>query len=269
MSPTKTILRQLLGVALTLLLMAGFAGAQRRDREPTTQDSARFSLSMAGGGGFTEGHRGLFDFQAEIQYGLTPQLRLGLGVGYMKDHGRQGADMNGRDQRGGMSTGMMSWNDFNSGPQDSGLEARIMPLSLNLYYGLPLGRKWAIFMNGGGSLYFGSFEGPTGDQHKRALGIQAGLGIDYRIAPSIQLMAEAAYRFVEFRDVLVQNDRMVSPLQMIMPFVDSILKNDNSAFAPVADFLRGGLVQLAPKPTRPTDMNFNGLSLRMGVKFGI
>jgi hypothetical protein len=177
--------------------------------------------------------------------------------------------MNGRDQRGGMSTGMMSWNNFNSGPQDSGLEARIMPLSLNFYYGLPIGRKWTIFMNGGGSVYFGSFEGPTGDQHKRAWGGQAGLGVEYRIAPSIQLVAEAAYRFVEFHDVLVQNIQLNNLWQMIMPFVDSIAKSENAEISRVADFLRGGLVQLAPKPTRPTDMNLNGLSLRMGVKFGI
>jgi hypothetical protein len=51
--------------------------------------------------------------------------------------------------------------------------------------------------------------------------------------------------------------------------VDSIARSENAAVSRVADFLRGGLVQLAPKPTRSTDMNLNGLSLRMGVKFGI
>jgi hypothetical protein len=34
---------------------------------------------------------------------------------------------------------------------DDGLRARIMPVSLNLYYGLPVGRKWSVFMSGGGS----------------------------------------------------------------------------------------------------------------------
>jgi len=255
-----------LGVALTLPLIAGFAGAQRRDRGPVSQDDYRFSLSMAGGFGFAENRHGLLDLQAEIQYGLTPRLRLGLGFGYMNDHGGHGGGMSERDQRGGMQTGFMNMNDFNDDPQISGPEARIMPLSLNLYYGVPIGRKWTVFMNGGGSVYFGSFEGPTGDQHKRAWGGQAGLGLEYRVAPSIQLVAEAAYRFVEFHDILVRNIQPDSPWQMIMPFLGTILKSDHGA---VADFLRGELVQLAPKPTRSTDMNLNGLSLRMGVKFGI
>lgn len=268
MPQTETILRRLMGVALTLLLIAGIAGAQGRDRGLFAQDYHRFSLSMAGGFGFLESHRGLLDLQTELQYGLTPRLRLGLGFGYMKDHGRQG-DMGGRDQRGGMSSGFMDMSDFNAGPQSSGVEARIMPLSLNLYYGMPIGRRWSVFMNGGGSYYFGSFAGPAGDQHKRAWGAQAGLGIEYRVAQSIQLVAEAVYRFVEFHGVLVQDTASDGPWQMIMPLVDSMLKSDNADLSRVADFLRGELVQLAPKPVRPTDMNLNGLSLRMGVKFGI
>lgn len=269
MSRTRMILRQLLGVALTLLLIAGFASAQRRDRGPVAQDYYRFSLSMAGGYGFSEAHRRLLDLQAELQYGLTPRLRLGLGFGYMNDHDRQGGDMDRRDQRGGMQTGFMGWNSDVIGPQNGGLNARILPLSLNLYYGLPIGRKWSVFMSGGGSYYFGSFAGPAGDQHKRAWGGQAGLGVEYRIAQSIQLVAEAAYRFVEFHGVLVQNIQPDNPWQRLIPLVDSAARSENAAVSRVADFLRGGLVQLAPKPTRSTDLNLNGLSLRMGVKFGI
>ena len=265
MPQTRTVLKQLSGVALALLLIAGIAGAQGRDRGLYAQDYHRLSLSMAGGFGFSESHRGLFDLQTELQYGLTPRLRLGLGFGYMKDRGRQG-DRSGRDERSGMQTGFLGGNDFYAGSQNSGLEARIMPLSLNLYYGLPIGRKWSVFMSGGGSYYFGSFDGPAGDQHKHAWGAQAGLGIEYGIAQSIQLVAEAAYRFVEFHNVLVQDNLAVNPL---LALVDSVLKSDNTAVSRVADFLRGELVQLAPKPTRPTDMNLNGLSLRMGVKFGI
>jgi opacity protein-like surface antigen len=257
------ILRRLSGVALTLALIAGIAGAQGRDRGPLAPDYHRFSLSMAGGFGFSESHRGLFDLQTELQYGLTSRLRLGLGFGYMRDRGRQ-AEWSSRDQRGSMD-----WNDFNAGSQNSGLEARIMPLSLNLYYGLPIGRKWSVFMNGGGSFYFGSFDGPRGDQHKHAWGAQAGLGIEYRIAQSIQLVAEAAYRFVEFHGVLVQDVQADSAWQWMLPIMDSMVKSNNAAVSRVADFLRGELVQLAPKPIRSTDMNLNGLSLRMGVKFGI
>jgi hypothetical protein len=268
MPRTRTTFLQLLGIVLTLLFIAGFAGAQGRDRGPT-QEYHRFSFSMAGGYGFSEAHRGLLDLQAELQYGLASRLRLGLGFGYMKDHGRQGGEMDGHERSGGMQTSFMDWNSDIVGPQNDGLNARILPLSLNLYYGLPIGRKWSLFMSGGGSYYFGSFSGPIGDQHKHAWGGQAGLGVEYRIAQSIQLVAEAAYRFVEFHGVLVQDTQLYNPWQMFMPFVDSAARSENAALSRVADFLRGGLVQLAPKPTRSTDMNLNGLSLRMGVKFGI
>ena len=268
MSQTRTVLRRLGGAALTLLLMAGLAAAQGRDRDSLAQDYHRLSLSMGGGYGFSENHRGLFDLQAEFQYGLTSRLRLGIGFGYLRDRGRQGGDMGGRDQ-GGMGGGFLAGTGFYGESQNSGLEARVMPLSLNLYYGLPVGRKWSVFMSGGASYYFGSFDGPAGDQHKHAWGGQAGLGVEYRVAQNIHLTAEAAYRFVEFHGIFVRDNLAFNALQTIAPLLDSMIKGDDAAASRVADFLRGELVQLAPKPIRATEMNLSGLSLRMGVKFGI
>lgn len=265
------VLKSFLALSV-LLLAAGFAGAQGRGRErerapvPTpSQDYHRFSLSMEGGSSFAEGHRGLLDLRAEFQIGLTRRLRLGLGVGYLKDHGQDGMEGGGYDRRDMPGTSRMSpWmGGSNAGPADSELRARIVPVSLNLYYGLPLGRKWSVFMSGGGSWYRGSFEGPAGDQHQNAWGAQAGLGVEYRLAPSLQLVAEAGYRFVEFHGLLVPVN---SPFRILEDFVNSMLPRDAG---PVADYLKGTLVALAPKPVRPTDMNLGGMSMRMGVKFGL
>jgi opacity protein-like surface antigen len=266
LSNRAPVLKSLLAISL-LLLAAGFAAAQGRghDRAPVTapaQEYHRFSLSMAGGFGFAEGHHGLLDLRAEFQVGLTRRLRLGLGVGYLNDHGRNGLDGGGYDRRG--MSGMSPWiGGSGPGMEDGGLRARIVPVSLNLYYGLPLGRKWAVFMSGGGSWYRGSFEGPAGDQNKNAWGAQAGLGLEYRLAPSLQLVAEAGYRFVEFHGLLTQVE---TPFRMIENLVDSMMPRDAG---PVADYLKGALVALAPKPVRPVDMNLGGLSVRMGVKFGL
>lgn len=255
------VLKSLLVLSL-LLLAAGFAGAQGRDRGRTAapaQDDHTFSLSMEGGFGFAEAHHGLLDLRAEFQIGLTRRLRLGLGVGYLNDRGGRGRG--GEDDRRMQPLGDEAL--YGGMGNDGGLRSRIMPVSLNLYYGLPVGRKWSVFMSGGASWYRGSFDGPSGDQRKNAWGAQAGLGLEYRLAPSIQLIAEAGYRFVEFQNLLVPVD---NPLLMLANLVNSMLPRDVGR---IAEYLNGTLVTLAPKPTRAIDMNLGGLSVRMGVKFGL
>jgi hypothetical protein len=68
---------------------------------------------------------------------------------------------------------------------------------------------------------------------------------------------------VEFERVITQVN---TPLLAAEQLADSLLRAEAN---PVADFLRGVLVPLAPKPIRTSDVNLSGLSLRMGVKFGI
>jgi hypothetical protein len=265
MFSTHFRLRRLPAIIPALLLVAGFANAQGRDRAPA-QDYHRFSLSMAGGYGFSEGHRGLLDLQTEFQFGLTRRLRLGLGAGYMKDHAGHGMEPGRNDRRGAMP--MFNDNSFMR-MENNGLTARVVPLSLNLYYGLPIGRKWTVFMSGGGSYYFGSFERTADGQHKRAWGGQAGLGLEYRIAQSLQLVAEAAYRFVEFTGLTLPAVNPPNPMQMLQGFMASMFRGDRTGMNSVADYLKGAIVPLAPKPVRPVDLNLSGLSLRMGVKFGL
>ena len=257
--PSTPFRSQRLFVAgFVLLFAAAFAGAQGRDRSPN-QELSRFSLSMAGGFGFSEGRRGLLDLQAELQFGLTPRLRLGLGVGYLNDYPGRGMDKGRNDQSEG----------YSNGTGYDGLKARIVPVSLNAYYGLPFGRKWTIFMSGGGSYYFGSFQGSDGSQHKRAWGGQAGLGLEYRVAPRFQLFAEAAYRFVEFNGVTNATATTTSCEQAIESLMNSITRGNRADVDKIADYLKGIVVPLAPKPARTADMNLSGLSLRMGVKFGL
>jgi len=241
---------RLLVLAFTVLATAEFAGAQGRDRS-AGPEFARFSLSMDGGFGFAEQRHGLLDVKAEFQVGLSRRVRLGLGLGYLNDEGRRGGD-------GRFDQGYMLYGDDGAGS----VRSRIMPVSLNLYYGLPLGRKWTVFMSGGGSWYRGRFENLLGDQRKNAWGGQAGLGVEYRIASSLQLIAQADYRFVEFHGVVAHVDAAVLAAEEL---ADAVAAGNTR----VAEFLRGLLVPLAPKPVRTSDLNLSGLSLRVGVKFGL
>ena len=297
MSKKLTACGRIVGVALCLVLIAGGAYAQRRGPRPNQRPDRnpysgfqRFSLSMEGGLGLLERGHGMLDLKVEAQVGITRQFRLGLGFGYM-DRGlgrdrEMGRDDGRRDMMDGRGQGMM---DVLSGlagsvytipgygrPVEVGRDLRVMPLSLNLYYVLPLGRRWNTFMSGGGSYYFGSFGGPEGTQEKNAWGGQAGLGFEFRVAPRINLVAQGSYRFVEFK-------RLKGPRpQSSMPQLDALLKGlrplwdsrkgeaNRPNIDPLFDSLRRSIQQLiAPAPPKPVDLNFNGFSVRAGVKFGI
>jgi len=245
--------RRFVGVLLGLTILTGGAFAQRWTRGPARPgpaDVSRFSLAMEGGLGTLERGRGMVDLRLEAQVGITGRFRLGLGAGYMnrgRGH-RDGMDDNGRN---GRTVGEVIQ------------KVRVVPLSLNLYYALPLGRRAAAFMSAGGSCYFGSFDGAWGRQTKNAWGGQAGLGFEYRLAPRFNLVAEGSYRFAEFRGLRApRNESFINFFPegiYLQPELNRIYRLAVRALEDV--FL--------PSAPRPVDFDFNGFSLRAGFKFGI
>ena len=81
---TTKFSRRILAGAGILILAAGAAWADgyssHRWSEPFSFQ--RFSLSLDGGFGLADGRRGSLDAKAELQFGLTRRIRIGLGVGY-------------------------------------------------------------------------------------------------------------------------------------------------------------------------------------------
>ena len=243
-----------MSLLLGLLILAGLAGAQGRGRMMPQRQSRpqaefqRFSLSLAGGYGFVERGGGLADIKAELQYGFSRSLRLGLSIGYLSRGGHDGD--RGRDGRGRMGGGQMMdtlpllARLFPRQEQAFGRELRSFPLGLNLYYTLPVGRRWNGYLFGGGTFAFGSFQAAAGSVHKNAFGGQAGLGFEYTLAPKIRLTAEAGYRFLTF-------GRVKPPLPELSPLQRMIANT------------------VALQLVRPVDISLNGFALRAGVKFGL
>jgi len=276
----------ILGIFLLGAIVPDEAFAQRWNRGPARESLAefpQFSLTMEGGMGALEHGRNMLDLKLEAQVGVSRAFRLGFGVGYL-NRGRGGRDDMGRDgrKRGMMDgrgmqagRGMMSGKGMMAGSSqgggDVGGDFRAFPLSLNAYYSLPLGRKAGVFMSAGGSYYFGRFEGAAGRQTKNAWGGQAGLGFEYRLTSRVNLVAEGSYRFAEFKGL-----RTPQP-QPRMPLVDSLLAGlrplldaRGADLGPVLDGLRRMVMPWTnPAPPRPVDVNINGFSCRVGVKFGI
>jgi hypothetical protein len=244
-------------LALALLFFGGPALAQRGgDRSAQTAAFPRFSLTAGGGFALAEDHRGMPLLTAEVQFGFSPRFRLGLGLGYIS---AAGGSM-GRDDRrrpmGGSQMGnplplVQQMFGVGSGQED-GRQFRLVPISLNAYYVLPLARRWDAILSAGASYYLGTFYGQSGHLTKNSLGAQAGLGVEFRLNPKMRLVAQGGYRFVSFNGL--QFRRNLGPLAMV-----SDMAGLGGLLNTIAGFLR-------PKPV---DVRLNGFSLTAGVRFGL
>lgn len=199
-------------------------------------DLSKFSLTLAGGYGLSDGHQGLLDLKTELQFALSPRVRIGLGVGYLAGNRPSGF---GPDRRFQPGLKMVP------GGRD-GEDVRLIPLSVNVYYVLPLGPRWSVFASGGGSLYFAELHDLAGQVHKRVLGGQTGLGVEYHVSHGISLVAEGGYRTLDFRRFSRMRLGDTPPPGGI---------GDFSAF-------------LSQRPHH-AGINLRGLSLRFGLKINL
>ena len=259
------------GLLLSLLLVIGIANGRERGRKGG-EDFQRFSISLGGGFGFSEAHHGIADLKSEFQLSFSSRVRLSLGLGYMSDF--KGHDR-ARDMEGWMKGDRQGQGGFR-GPVDERQgpvnDFRIVSLSLNVYYLVPVGRDWNVFMSGGPSYYFGSFQGGPETQKKNAWGGQAGLGFEFRIAERLHLVAEGGYRFVEFKGLKRPQPRS-NPLDLGRPWlIDKPITNWNNRdiYARMRGLLRSlpGWGRPGELQTAPFSMNLNGFSFRLGLKFG-
>lgn len=153
---------------------------------------SRLNFSLWGGYAHSESRSGMVDVKAEIQFSLSSNIRVGFGIGYLSDsdHMHMGGNI------GGMSGGMMGGQM--GGFSGDGHDFRVIPLTLSLYYVLPVNHKLDIFMVGGGGYYLSSFR-DISSQEENAFGLHAGFGFDLEIADRITIAAEGIYRFVNLK----------------------------------------------------------------------
>ncbi|NIM89423.1 MAG: hypothetical protein GTO17_00560 [Candidatus Aminicenantes bacterium] len=161
------------------------------EASPSSLKSVNFSL--AGGYAYSQSRSGMVDLKAEIQLSLSDSIKLGFGVGYLSD--ADGLHMSGN--QGGMMGGMMDGQGIGfSGHQHI---FRTVPLTLSLYYLVPLNPRADIFMVGGGGYYLSSFR-DISSQNKSAFGPHVGFGTDIEIGARILVVVEGIYRFINLKD---------------------------------------------------------------------
>lgn len=184
----------LVSLGLFLLFISEKSFAQPGQEDSSRLRRANFSLS--GGYAHSESRNGLVDVKAEIQYSISPAIRAGLSVGYLSDSD----NMHMGENIGGMSGGMMDgiMDGQMGGFSGHNHNFRVIPLTLSLYYVLPVNPKVDIFMVGGGGYYLSSFN-DISRQEKNALGAHVGFGFDLKVADRIMIVAEGIYRFVNLK----------------------------------------------------------------------
>jgi hypothetical protein len=172
-----------------LFLLSPVIGYAKQGQAGYPSGRSRISFSLGGGYAHSEICNGLVGAIAEFQFSLSSNVRVGFGIGYLNEMG----NMHMFGNSGGMSGGMM-------GSQMSGFSGythdfRAIPLTLNLYYVLPVSSRLDIFMVGGGGYYMSSFR-DISTQEKSAFGSHAGFGFDLEVAERVIILIESLYRFV-------------------------------------------------------------------------
>lgn len=172
-----------------LFLLSPVMGYTEQGQGASSSGWSRVSFSLGGSYAYSERCSGLVGVMAEIQFNLSSKIRFGFSIGYLSDSG----NMHMLGTGGGMSGGMMGsqMGDFSGYSHDF----RVIPLTLNLYYILPVSPKLDIFMVGGGGYYISSFR-DISTQERNAFGSHAGFGFDLKVAERIIILVEGLYRFV-------------------------------------------------------------------------
>ncbi len=193
--PSKPIFFSFVFLGLIFLLGTIIIYAEPGQGVPSS-DLGRVNFSLWGGYAHSESRSGMIDVKAEIQYSLSSNIRIGFGIGYLSDSDNMhmGGDIGGLS--GGMMGSMMGGQM--GGFSGDGHNFRVIPITLSLYYVLPLNHKLDIFMVGGGGYYLSSFR-DISTQENYAFGPHAGLGFDLEIADRIKIVAEGIYRFVNLK----------------------------------------------------------------------
>lgn len=248
---SRSINLVILGIVILLGSTIIFAGVEG---ESYKFSEKRINLTMIGGYAHSEGLGGMADLNLEIQFSLSSYVRTGLGVGYLS--GNDDMHISGYfdnmqvEMMGGMGGGMMD------GFSGHGHNLKIVPITLSLYYFLPINPKLDIFMLGGWGYYIGS-DRDQSTQNESSFGPHVGLGLDFKVSERVEIVAEGFYRFVSLKGFLRKlhegfREGMVGEEYDEEWHFHEEHENEQHTLMDVPSF----------------DISLNGISLRVGIKFG-
>ncbi len=180
-------------LGLLFLLSSSITNYAKSEEETFSSSSDRLTFSMKGGFAHSESQGGMIEVDAEILFPLSSFLRIGFGVGYL-------GDWAGMHMGGGMghrSGGMMG--SLGESFPDHNQDFRVIPLTLSLYYTIPVRHNIDIFMVGGAGYYLGSLK-DISTQRKNGFGPHAGFGFNFKLVDRIVIVTEGIFRFASLKN---------------------------------------------------------------------
>lgn len=206
-------------------------------------------------------------FQAEMIFSFSPSMGLGLGAGYYGASRSETLEY--------MAVGV------NELVADYSVTA--IPIFLNFHYFLPVGPKMKIDLFAGPVLALGTFKWYNTDawllwdleydfkSTGMAIGAQAGLGLDFQIAPKIGLILDVLYRFAPWNDL---KGTLTEKGWLLIWNVDEVF--DEAYLWSYQETLGGktydrvGISPEAPNNTaKHSPFQLGGLAVTAGIKIGL
>jgi hypothetical protein len=248
-------LKFLSSITLAIIFLGSTLIYAASDEDTQNPYQRRVGFSIVGGYAHSESVGCMADLNIELQFSLSSNLRVGLGVGYLSDSGGMHMGGNFGSMHGGMMGGFSEHNHNLS----------VIPLTLSLYYVLPVSPKLDTFMFGGGGYYIGSYKDQT-SQNESAFGPHIGLGLDWKIADRITIVAEGLFRFANlkgFTSELHEGFREEMEGEHEAGFWHFHHHEEEWHFHEEHANHQEVLMDVPP-----FNISLNGISLRIGIKFG-
>ncbi len=135
-----------------------------------------------------------FDFGGDIIVNLTPQIGVGLGIGYLQ----------------GSKTSEVTFANGTTGTMTNKPKIRAVPITMGVFYTLPMNGMMRMVLNAGAGLYIakyshnwrleenGYWQEFTQEASATGFGFHGGLGFEFDLSPNIAFVLEGQGRYAKF-----------------------------------------------------------------------
>lgn len=212
------------------------------------------------------------EFEGEFVYNFTERWGIGLGVGYVRKSIESGAEL----QVGTYARISFEWEPV----------FKVVPVTLNGYYNIPVASKMNAYVKGGVGYYFATWdykirqenelvgitiwEENEGSAKDSGFGFQGGLGFEYSLSDSVSLFLEGTGRSVNLKNWDVENvnrnalgtDRETGAFWYVEEY-----EEDTGKYYPNLELSDEEPSDPDYRNVRKVEISLSGIVFKVGVKF--